>query len=83
MGKAFCELSRVGGSMARKIELEIEIDPKGNVRFHVHGRKGTSCCEFMSLMTKSLGKVIHEEKTIEYYETENTAESTKIDASGK
>jgi hypothetical protein len=69
--------------MAKKVELEIEIDSKGNVRFHVHGRKGASCMEFMTLMQQNLGKVIHQERTCEYFETDQAASSAKIDVSGK
>jgi Protein of unknown function (DUF2997) len=65
--------------MARKVEIEIEILKNGKVRFHVKGRKGPSCLEFLDLMRKDLGKVENFEYTSEYYEEEETERSINID----
>ena len=54
--------------MSRKTEIEIEIMENGQVKFHVRGRKGPSCLEFLDVMSKKLGKVVNRELTSEYYE---------------
>lgn len=55
--------------MARKVEIDIEILKNGQVRFHVKGRKGPACMEFLELMNAKLGKIEHKELTSEYYES--------------
>ena len=54
--------------MAKKVEIEVEIDSEGRVQFHVKGRKGESCLEFLELFEKSLGRVDSKDYTSEYYE---------------
>jgi len=66
--------------MSRKVELDIEILKNGKVKFHVKGRKGPSCLEFLDLMQKKLGKVDKKEFTAEYYEQEETERVIEIDS---
>jgi hypothetical protein len=53
--------------MADKIQLEIEIDPDGNVRIHTHGLKGEDCLEETASLERVLGTVAERRKTTEYY----------------
>ena len=65
--------------MAKPVEIEIEIDPAGEVKMTVKGRKGPSCLEFLDLMSEKLGKIKHKEFTSEYYETAETEGGIQID----
>ena len=56
--------------MAKKIEVEVEIDASGRVEFHVKGRKGKSCLEFLELFRETLGQVDSKTYTSEYHEKE-------------
>jgi hypothetical protein len=53
--------------MSQKIQLEIEIDPDGNVRIETHGLKGEDCLEETESLEKQLGTVAERSKTSEYY----------------
>lgn len=51
-------------------ELEIEIDPTGNVKVHVRGRKGKACLDYVQIFQQILGEVKDQQLTSEYYESE-------------
>jgi hypothetical protein len=53
--------------MSQKIQLEIEIDPDGNVRIKTHGLKGADCLMETESLEKALGQVGERSKTSEYY----------------
>jgi hypothetical protein len=53
--------------MADKIQLEIEIDPDGNVRIETHGLKGEGCLEETESLERVLGTVAERHKTADYY----------------
>lgn len=54
--------------MASKVEIEVAIDPQGNVKLVTHGLKGQSCMKETEQLEKALGKVVGREKTREFYE---------------
>jgi hypothetical protein len=56
--------------MAKKTELEIEIDDKGDVKVHVKGIKGKGCLEYLEIFQTVLGEVVKKDLTPEYYEEE-------------
>lgn len=56
--------------MAKKVELDVEIDEKGKVHFHVKGAKGKACIEYLTLFEKVLGPATETAYTSEYYEKE-------------
>ncbi len=58
--------------MAQQEELEIEIDPNGQVQVHVKGTKGKRCLDYVEVFRALLGPVMEETLTAEYYETETT-----------
>jgi hypothetical protein len=53
--------------MADKIQLEIAIDPDGNVRFETKGLKGESCLAETESLERALGEVASRAKTSDYY----------------
>jgi DUF2997 family protein len=55
--------------VATKIQLEIEIDPEGNVHVVTHGLHGESCVHETESLERALGTVRAREKTSEYYGT--------------
>lgn len=57
--------------MAQHEELEIEIDPIGQVQVHVKGAKGKSCLNYVEIFREMLGPVTEETLTAEYYEAES------------
>lgn len=60
--------------MAKKHEIDIQIDDNGNVSFKVKGLKGKACLEVTKELEEALGIVVNREKTAEYYQTETQAE---------
>lgn len=54
-------------------ELEITIDPNGQVKVHVKGAKGKACMEYAKWLTEVIGKVKDQKLTSEYYEPETKA----------
>jgi len=57
--------------MSVKKEIEIVIDPKGEVTFEVKGVKGGSCLEETKFLEAALGgdaAIVDQQKTSEYYE---------------
>lgn len=55
--------------MAAKHELEIEISPTGDVQVRVKGAKGKQCMKYVELLA-TLGRVVDQERTSEFYEPE-------------
>jgi len=51
-------------------EIEITIDPDGQVKVHVKGAKGKTCMEYAKWLTQIIGKVKDQKLTSEYYEPE-------------
>lgn len=59
--------------MAKKVEIDVVIEPDGNVVFHVKGTKGKECLDYVELMKLKLGELIQLDKTSEFYlESQNT-----------
>jgi len=55
--------------MSRKQDIEIVINPKGEVTFQVKGVKGGSCLDETKFLEQALGgEVIDQQKTSEFYE---------------
>jgi len=55
--------------LAAKHELEIEIEPDGQVQVHVKGAKGKQCLEYVELFN-TIGAITEQRLTREYYEPE-------------
>jgi hypothetical protein len=53
--------------MAQQIQLEISIDPEGNLRIETHGLKGAECLVETESIERALGEVVERTKTREYY----------------
>ena len=51
-------------------EIEIEINPHGQVHVHVKGAKGKKCLDYVEIFRELLGNVKSQEITPEYYEAE-------------
>jgi hypothetical protein len=51
-------------------EIEIRIQPDGQVKVHIKGVKGKGCLEYAKWLTKVIGKVQDQKLTSEYYEPE-------------
>lgn len=64
--------------MATKVEIEVEIDPEGNVKLVTHGLKGQSCMKETEQVEKAVGKVASREKTREFYERASGTASTGV-----
>jgi hypothetical protein len=57
--------------MSRKQDIEIVINPKGEVTFQVKGVKGGSCLDETKFLEAALGgegAIVDQQKTGEYYE---------------
>jgi hypothetical protein len=55
--------------MSRKQDIEIVINPKGEVTFQVKGMKGGSCLDETKFLEQALGgEVVDQQKTSEFYE---------------
>jgi hypothetical protein len=54
-------------------EIEITIDPDGQVKVHIKGAKGKACMEYAKWLTGVIGKVKDQKLTSEYYEPETKA----------
>uniref|UniRef100_A0A7S0BJ64 Uncharacterized protein n=1 Tax=Rhodosorus marinus TaxID=101924 RepID=A0A7S0BJ64_9RHOD len=67
-GGGYGEGSQSGGHLEK---IEFIIRPGGRVEQKVIGVKGSKCVEITKAIEKSLGKVVHDEKTEEYFETPN------------
>ncbi|KAJ8902430.1 hypothetical protein NDN08_006835 [Rhodosorus marinus] len=68
VGGGYGEGSQSGGHLEK---IEFIIRPGGRVEQKVIGVKGSKCVEITKAIEKSLGKVVHDEKTEEFYETPN------------
>ena len=64
--------------MAKKHEIEIDIDDGGNVSFKVIGLKGKDCLAVTKDFEEALGIVASREKTAEFYQTD-TQIGTQVD----
>ena len=53
--------------MSRKVELEIAIDPDGNVRIETHGLSGEDCVVETESLEKQLGTTGERNRKPEYY----------------
>jgi hypothetical protein len=53
--------------LSQKIELQIAIDPEGNVRIETHGLKGEECMVETASLEKQLGTAGERSKKAEYY----------------
>ena len=59
-------------------ELEITIDPKGNVSIKVKGIKGKGCIDVSKFLEEALGDVEERKYTSENYEKEESRVRTKV-----
>jgi DUF2997 family protein len=56
--------------MGLKQEIEITISPEGEVHLHVQGVTGPKCLEITKDFQEALGVIVKNEKTSEYYKSE-------------
>jgi len=54
----------------RKYDLEITIDPTGQVKLHIEGIKGKACMDIARAFEEIIGEITAVEHTSEYYEQE-------------
>ena len=54
--------------MAKRTEIDIEIDENGEVKIDIKGIKGKGCLEYAEIIEKVLGPGRDRELTSEYYE---------------
>ena len=66
--------------MSRKIELEVEIDPEGNVRIETHGLEGEDCMLETESLERELGRVSERTRTAEYYAKTSTTSRSRSSA---
>ena len=59
-------------------ELEIMIDPNGNVNIKVKGVKGKGCIDATKFLEDELGDVEEREYTSEYYEEGESHTRTRV-----
>jgi len=59
--------------MARDFVINVEIDEDGNITSEVDGIKGPSCEGLMDFL-KSIGNVVDDKKTDDYYRREGRVE---------
>ena len=64
--------------MASKVEIEVAIDPQGNVKLVTRGLKGQSCMKETEQLEKALGRVASREKTREFYEQASGTAATGV-----
>jgi hypothetical protein len=62
--------------MAEKAEIEVVISPDGEVRLETRGLRGQACVAETKDLLPALGRVLHREKTREYYQQDRTASRT-------
>jgi hypothetical protein len=63
--------------MSEKAEIEVVINPDGEVRLETRGLRGQACITETKDLLPALGKVKSREKTREYYQQE-TRDSISI-----
>jgi len=66
--------------MSNVHELEISIDPSGQVTVHIKGAKGKSCLEYTRWLTEVIGPQKSRSLTSEYYEPEG---QVRVDIHGQ
>lgn len=66
--------------MALKQEMTVTIGPDGQVEISVSGVGGKKCLEFTRWLEEELGIVTQRTHTSEYYQTEVTTETVKVDS---
>ena len=62
--------------MAVKQELQISITPEGEVKIEVKGVKGADCTEVTKEIEEALGVVTDRQYTGEYYQQEQSTQTT-------
>lgn len=65
----------------QKQDIEIVIDPKGEVTFQVKGVKGTDCLVESAFLERALGgevAVLDQQRTAEFYETAEERASSRV-----
>lgn len=63
--------------MARKVELEIQISPAGEVEFEVKGIKGKGCLDLAKQFEEALGEVTERKRKSEFYQTEKVLQTKR------
>ena len=56
--------------MARKVEIEVEIGPTGEVSLDVNGTKGRLCADLTRAFEDDLGQRVERKLKPEYHQTE-------------
>ncbi|MBF0225481.1 MAG: DUF2997 domain-containing protein [Desulfobacterales bacterium] len=54
--------------MAKRTEIEVEIDEQGDVKIEVKGIKGKACLDYADIFQNVLGPIKEQRLTSEYYE---------------
>jgi hypothetical protein len=64
--------------MARKVEIEIEISPTGEVSLDVNGTKGKMCTDLTKAFEDELGRVVERKLKPAYHQVAQSTVSRKI-----
>jgi hypothetical protein len=65
--------------MAKKRDIVISIGADGKVEIEVEGVAGPDCLDFTKFLEEELGEVTERGRTSEYYQTEETETTVKVD----
>jgi len=66
--------------MAMKSEIEVVIKPDGSVTFAVKCAKGPSCMDLTRALEESLGEVVEQERTPEFYQEVEEVEQIRLES---
>jgi len=66
--------------MAMKSEIEVVIKPDGSVTFEVKCAKGPSCMDLTRALEESLGEVVEQERTPEFYQEVEEVEQIRLES---
>jgi hypothetical protein len=55
--------------MMSRVKIILQINPQGQVILQTQGVKGPACRQIARFLRESLGQVLHEQRTAEFYQT--------------
>jgi hypothetical protein len=60
--------------MAKRVDLNITVNKSGQIEIKIEGAEGGKCFELTDDLEKSLGEILSQEKTSDFYKTTDTNE---------
>ena len=64
--------------MAKRTEVNVEIDAAGRVHVEVNGAKGKACLEYLELLRLALGPIESQQATSEMYESAEVEQKSTV-----